>query len=90
MAYRHGLRASELVDLRWEQVDFSQAVLHVRRIKSGNAGTHPLTGKEMRALRQLKRESSSPFVFVSMRGTPFTVSGFRRTSERQSMPAWKH
>ena len=22
VAYRHGLRASELVDLRWEQVDF--------------------------------------------------------------------
>src|SRR6478735_12842498 len=31
VAYRHGLRASELVDLRWDQVDFNQATLHVRR-----------------------------------------------------------
>ena len=35
VAYRHGLRASELVDLRWEQVDFRTASLHVRRVKQG-------------------------------------------------------
>ena len=82
MAYRHGLRASELVDLRWEQISFNHAVLHVRRAKNGTPATHPLTGKELRALRDLKRESQSPFVFVSMRGAPFTVSGFRRLVER--------
>jgi type 1 fimbriae regulatory protein FimB/type 1 fimbriae regulatory protein FimE len=35
VAYRHGLRVGELVDLRWEQVDFNHAVLHVRRAKKG-------------------------------------------------------
>ena len=30
VAFRHGLRASELVDLRWEQVDLANALLHVR------------------------------------------------------------
>jgi integrase len=35
IAFRHGLRASELVGLRWEQVDYSRAVLHVRRVKGG-------------------------------------------------------
>jgi integrase len=35
VAYRHGLRASELVDLRWAQVDFRTAILHVRRVKKG-------------------------------------------------------
>jgi hypothetical protein len=57
LAYRHGLRAPELVDLRWDQVDFNQAVLHVRRVKSGIPSMHPLTGVEMRALRRLLRES---------------------------------
>ena len=33
IAFRHGLRASELIDLRWEQIDFNQAVLHVRRAR---------------------------------------------------------
>ncbi len=35
VAYRHGLRASELVDLRWAQVEFGTAALHVRRVKQG-------------------------------------------------------
>jgi type 1 fimbriae regulatory protein FimB/type 1 fimbriae regulatory protein FimE len=63
IAYRHGLRASELIDLRWDQIDFDGAVLHVRRAKNGTPSTHPLTGRELRALRRLQHEStSSPFV----------------------------
>jgi site-specific recombinase XerD len=88
LAYRHGLRASELCDLRWDQIDFNQAVLHVRRVKHGTPSTHPLTGKELRALRKLQREApASPFVFVSERGAPFSVSGFRRMIERATEAA---
>src|SRR5262249_18484524 len=79
IAFRHGLRASELVDLRWDQVHFETATLHVRRVKAGTPATHPLTGLEMRALRRLQRESaSSPFVFVSGRKAPFSMAGFAR------------
>ena len=88
IAFRHGLRASELVDLRWEQTDLEQAVLHVRRVKNGTPATHPLTGRELRALRKLQRESGeNPFVFVSERGAPFSVSGFRRMIERAGQAA---
>ena len=74
VAYRHGLRASELVDLRWDQVDFRTATLHVRRVKQGTPSTHPILGDELRALRRLQREQEpkSPFVFTSERGAPFT------------------
>jgi integrase len=84
LAFRHGLRASELVDLRWEQVDLENATLHVRRVKQGTPATHPLTGRELRALRRLQREqeSKSPFVFVSERGTPFSNRGFQAMVER--------
>jgi integrase len=51
LAYRHGLRAAEVVDLRWEQIDFKTATLHIRRAKNGTAATHPLSGREMRELR---------------------------------------
>jgi integrase len=88
MAFRHGLRASEVIDLQWEQVDFNAGTLHVRRAKNGTPGTHPLGGDELRALRRLQREApESSFVFVSMRGAPFTVSGFRRMIERASQDA---
>ena len=72
VAYRHGLRASELVDLRWDQVDFKTGVLHVRRVKQGAPSTHPILGDELRALRRLQREQEpkSPFVFTSERCSP--------------------
>ena len=84
VAYRHGLRVSELTDLRWDQIDFNAATLHVRRAKRGTPATHPIVGDEMRALRRLQREQDpkSPFVFTSERGSPFTTAGFARLLER--------
>ena len=84
VAYRHGLRASELTDLRWEQVEFNTATLHVRRAKQGTPATHPILGDELRALRRLQREQQprSPFVFTSERGAPFSTAGFARLIER--------
>ena len=76
VAYRHGLRASELTDLRWDQIDFQSATLHVRRVKNGSPSTHPIAGDELRQLRKLQREQDpkSPFVFTSERGSPFTTA----------------
>jgi integrase len=84
VAYRHGLRASELTDLRWDQIEFASASLHVRRVKQGTPSTHPIMGDELRALRRLQREQEpkSPFVFTSERGAPFTGAG-----EDQLQPA---
>jgi integrase len=88
LAFRHALRAAEVVDVRWDQVDFSSAVLHVRRVKNGTPSTHPLAGRELRALRRLQRESvASPFVFVSERGAPFSTAGFGRMIERAAEAA---
>ena len=83
VAYRHGLRASELVDLRWDQVDFDHATIAIRRVKKGTPATHPIRGDELRALRRLQREQDpkSPFVFTSERGAPFTSAGFARMIE---------
>jgi site-specific recombinase XerD len=89
VAYRHGLRVSELVDLRWDQIRFSSAALHVRRRKNGTPATHPLTGIELRALRRLQREQtpSSPFVFTSQREAPFSTEGFSRLLQRAAKAA---
>ena len=40
IAYRHGLRSSELVALRWDDIDFQTGKLHVRRTKGGTASVH--------------------------------------------------
>jgi type 1 fimbriae regulatory protein FimB/type 1 fimbriae regulatory protein FimE len=51
VAYRHGLRASEVCDLQWHQIELSEGRLHVRRVKNGTPSIHPIRGDEMRALR---------------------------------------
>ena len=78
LAYRHGLRVSELVSLQWHQMDLDAAMLHVRRAKGSNHGVHPLTGIEIRALRRVKREQTegSKFVFMTERGAPMSADGF--------------
>jgi integrase len=69
---RHGLRVTEAVDLQWDQIDFTRAHLHVRRLKGGIASVHPIQGDELRALRELRRQSAGAFVFASERGGPMT------------------
>jgi len=72
LMFRHGLRVGEVTTLRWEQVDFQQGFLHVKRLKNGLSSTHPLKGLEIRALRKLKRSYESLYVFSSERKAPLT------------------
>jgi integrase len=89
VAYRHGFRPAELVDLRWDQIEFASGALHVRRVKRGTPSTHPILGDELRALRRLQREQEpkSAFVFTSERDAPFTTAGFARMVERAGTEA---
>jgi site-specific recombinase XerD len=79
MAYRHGLRVSELVSLKWSQIDLKQGLINVIRLKNGISSTHPLFGPELRALRALKRNyPDTDYVFMSERKAPITDSTFRK------------
>lgn len=75
VGYRHGLRVSELVGLKWDQIDLKRAQVHINRLKNGSPATHPVEGDELRLLRRLQREyPDSPFVFTTERGGPLTRS----------------
>ena len=92
VAYRHGLRASELVDLRWDQVEFRTATLHVRRVKQGTPSTHPILGDELRALRRLQREQEpkSPSCSPRSAGPPSAPPGSPAwSSGRAGRPSWR-
>ena len=79
VAYRHGLRASEVCDLQWQQIELSEGRLHVHRVKNGIPSVHPIRGDEMRALRKLRRDyPTDAYVFVSERGGPIGPIGFHR------------
>ena len=88
LGYRHGLRASELCDLQWSQVELATGRLHVRRAKNGTPSVHPLRGEELRALRRLQRECGpSPYVFQSERGGPMTPKSFHALFGRIGVPS---
>src|SRR5712672_1407564 len=91
IAYRHGLRASEVCDLQWHQVELAAGRLHVRRSKRGTPSVHPMQGDEIRALRRLQRQQDpGPHVFVSERSAPMAPKSFhaliQRLGERAGMP----
>ena len=89
LAYRHGLRASELVGLRWDDLDLTTGRLHVRRSKGGETAVHLVGGKELRALRRLQRETTakSVYLFISERGAPLKVAGYQRMVARAGVAA---
>lgn len=79
LAYRHGLRVTELVSLRWDQVDLQQGLMHINRLKHGNPNVHPIRGPELRALRRLQRDYPMlPYVFSSERKAPLTDDAIRK------------
>jgi type 1 fimbriae regulatory protein FimE len=88
LMYRHGLRVSETINLRWEQFDLKAGLLAVQRLKKGVPSTHPLRGPELRALRQLRRDwPDGPYLFVSERGGPMTASNVRKLVARTGLAA---
>jgi integrase len=83
VAYRHGLRASEVCSLEWHQIELDAGRLHVRRAKRGTPSVHPIRGDEIRALRRLRRENPmEAHVFVSERGGPMSTLGFHHLMAR--------
>jgi type 1 fimbriae regulatory protein FimB/type 1 fimbriae regulatory protein FimE len=87
IGYRHGLRAAELVALRWDQFDFEQGTVAVRRVKKGTPSTQPLQDDEIELLQKLRQTASGRYLFVTRFGTPFTTDGFAKLVDRLGQAA---
>ena len=75
VGYWQGMKVSELVGLKWDQINLKAAQMHINRLKNGSPATHPIEGDELRLLRKLQREyPDAPFVFTTERGGPLTRS----------------
>jgi type 1 fimbriae regulatory protein FimB len=72
--HRHGLRVSEAIGMRGDQVNLSHARVWVERLKSSLSVEHPIAGDELRAIKRYlaTRDDKLPWLFVSERGQPMT------------------
>jgi integrase len=92
LAFRHGLRVSELIDIRMADLDLESARLYVRRLKGSLSTSQPLEGDELRAIRAYLRErkpENSPYLFNGERGplTRFAVNYLAdETGKRAGLP----
>jgi integrase len=83
IAYRHGLRAKEIAELEWSQIEFSRSpALHVRRAKNGKPSVHPIRGDEIRMLRELQRNTDGAYVFQPERGGSFVPTAINLLIKR--------
>jgi integrase len=77
LVYRHGLRASEAVAMRWSQVDLDQGVIHIARVKGSKDSTHSLDRDELRDMRKLRQLVTGLYVFETERGGPLSVDALQ-------------
>jgi type 1 fimbriae regulatory protein FimB/type 1 fimbriae regulatory protein FimE len=74
IAFRHGLRATELGGLRWEHASLTRRTLFIRRAKDSFSGEHPLERDEVAALKKLCPSAGDRrgLIFLTQRGSGFT------------------
>jgi len=99
VCYLHAWRATELVKLRWDAINWQNHQVTVSRLKGSVDGIrHDLEDDEYRMLRRLREERrqagiAKPHVFLSERGQPFSRMGFyqmiARAGEAIGLP-WLH
>jgi integrase len=77
LAYRHGLRASEAVGLRWNSFDLDGGSLTIGRAKGGKTSTHTVARDDLSALRKMRKATNGPWVFETERGGPLSVDAMQ-------------
>lgn len=80
--FRHGLRATECSNLKWDAVSFDESSIYINRAKNGVSGTHNLEEDEIEKLRQLKEVSTSQYIFVGETGEKLSEQAIAKIIKR--------
>ena len=89
LALGTGARRGELLNLKWEQVDFRTKAIHFTKTKSGKARTVPMNETVYETLLKLKKKAKSEWIFESPRtGRAFVdlKNGLREAYKKAGIP----
>lgn len=88
MAYSHGLKVSEIINLKWSHIDLEEGTILVSRLKNGQKTIHPLSSNEIDKLRKLENiNPDMEYVFVTDRNSPLTSTHVLHLVKRASKDA---
>lgn len=94
MAYIHGLRVSELVDLRLGDFDMTEKIVFIRRLKNGLSTFHPLQPETIELLQRwmqvrktYAKGSHEDYLFLSTHGKKISRQWVYKLCARYSQRA---
>jgi len=67
-----GMRKSEILNLKWEDIDFKRGIIYLLNTKNNEKREVLINEIVTKALLSVKRHGSNPYVFVSKTGKPYT------------------
>ncbi len=83
ITYIHGLRVSELIDLRLGDFDMTEKIVFISRLKNGLSTSHPLQPETIELLqrwllirKRYTKGSQDDYLFLSSHGKKFPDNGF--------------
>lgn len=86
MAYGTGMRTSELINLKWQDIDFQRNIIHIERAKGKKDRIVMLSPKIKKALNSLciKKEG---YVFLSNRKNKYTIRTIEKIVDNAKVKA---
>ncbi|EKK5923472.1 tyrosine-type recombinase/integrase (plasmid) [Enterobacter hormaechei] len=94
MAYIHGLRVSELTDLRLSDLDMTEKIVFIRRLKNGLSTSHPLQPETVKLLQRwlqvrmkYTRGRQEDYLFLSTHGKKISRQWVYKLCARYSLRA---
>jgi type 1 fimbriae regulatory protein FimB/type 1 fimbriae regulatory protein FimE len=85
--FRHGLRATECSNLKWDAISIPEKTIFINRAKNGVCGTHNLEDDEIEKLKQLKENATSPYIFIGENGEKLSSAAIAKIIKRLGVAA---
>ena len=87
LSYRHGLRCVELLNLKWDYIDWDKKLIYISRVKGSDDGYHDLKPDEVKLLKRLKKCSKSEFIISGRQSDSISTARVRQMCKEMGIKA---